>query len=123
MPSDPTSGLRNEHVVLEVVMILFSPFPHSSNDQAHSMNLLNSQNDIEGPFEMSTFTARANPSSPVTPSLSAQSSMTALRGSATDPREGINVQELAPVDRGIRAWTFCISGFVLEMMVWGFGFR
>ncbi|RPD73239.1 MFS general substrate transporter [Lentinus tigrinus ALCF2SS1-7] len=34
----------------------------------------------------------------------------------------INVQELPPVDRGIRAWTFCAAGFVLEMMVWGFGF-
>ncbi|EJF56351.1 MFS general substrate transporter [Dichomitus squalens LYAD-421 SS1] len=46
--------------------------------------------------------------------------MAALR--ADDPQEGANVQELAPVDRGIQAWTFCGAGFVLEMMVWGFGF-
>ncbi|KAI0754563.1 MFS general substrate transporter [Daedaleopsis nitida] len=52
--------------------------------------------------------------------LSARSSMAALR--VVDPQEGANVQELAPVDRGVRAWTFCAAGFVVEMMVWGFGF-
>ncbi|KAI0770597.1 MFS general substrate transporter [Fomes fomentarius] len=52
--------------------------------------------------------------------LSARSSMAALR--VTDPQDGTNVQELPPVDRGVRAWMFCASGFVLEMMVWGFSF-
>ena len=62
------------------------------------------------------------PSQPDTPAtLSAQSSMAALR--AADPQEGVNVQELPPVDHGVRAWTFCFSGMILEMMVWGFGFR
>lgn len=64
----------------------------------------------------------ASDASALTPrTLSAQSSMVALR--AGDPKEGVNVQELAPVDRGVQAWTFCFAGFVLEMMVWGFGFR
>ncbi|KAI0700119.1 MFS general substrate transporter [Cerioporus squamosus] len=52
--------------------------------------------------------------------LSTQSSMATLR--VVDPQEGVNVQELPPVDKGIRAWTFCAAAFVLEMMVWGFGF-
>ncbi len=53
--------------------------------------------------------------------VSTQSSMVALR--VADPQEGVTVQELPPVDKGIGAWTFCAAGFVLEMMVWGFGFR
>ncbi|KAI0741945.1 MFS general substrate transporter [Daedaleopsis nitida] len=58
---------------------------------------------------------------PDTPTvLSAQSSMVALR--AVDPQEGTNVQELPPVDRGFRAWSFCAAAFVLEMMIWGFSF-
>ena len=36
---------------------------------------------------------------------------------------GVTVQELAPVDRGVRAWTFCFCSFVLETMIWGFCFR
>ena len=59
------------------------------------------------------------PQTPTT--LSAQSSMAALR--AVEPQEGVNIQELPPVDRGVGAWTFCITACVLEMMVWGFGFR
>ena len=42
---------------------------------------------------------------------------------AVEPQEGVNIQELPPVDRGRRAWMFCISGFILEMMVWGFASR
>ena len=37
--------------------------------------------------------------------------------------EDLNIQELAPVDRGLQAWRFCFSAFILEMMVWGFCFR
>ncbi|EIW61883.1 MFS general substrate transporter [Trametes versicolor FP-101664 SS1] len=51
--------------------------------------------------------------------FSAQSSQAALRAALDD---GVTVQELAPMDRGIRAWTFCFSAFVLEMMIWGFCF-
>lgn len=40
-----------------------------------------------------------------------------------EPQDGVAAQELPPADRGIRAWTFCLCGFILEMMVWGFGFR
>ncbi|KAI0659207.1 MFS general substrate transporter [Cubamyces menziesii] len=39
-----------------------------------------------------------------------------------EPQEGTAIQELAPLDRGVRAWTFCACGFVVEMMVWGFLF-
>ena len=42
---------------------------------------------------------------------------------AVQPQEGVNIQELPPVDRGMRAWMFCFSAFILEMMVWGFSFR
>ena len=41
----------------------------------------------------------------------------------TIPDDGVAVQELAPVDRGVRAWTFCCCSFVLETMIWGFCFR
>ena len=34
-----------------------------------------------------------------------------------------NIQELAPVDGGWPAWRFVVSGFVVEVMVWGFQFR
>ena len=72
-------------------------------------------------YELATLNA-AGTSQPETPAaLSAQSSMAALR--AADPQEGTNVQELPPVDGGFRAWSFCFSAVVLEMMVWGFGFR
>lgn len=29
---------------------------------------------------------------------------------------------LPPVDRGVKAWTFVAAAFVLETLVWGFGF-
>ena len=76
--------------------------------------------DVDVSYEMS---ALGGPSQPETPALSAQSSMAALR--AVDPhgQEGVSIQELPPVDRGLGAWAFCASGCVLEMMVWGFGFR
>ena len=82
--------------------------------------------DVEESYELSKVTAQeqvADVQSPIdTPTtLSAKSSMAVLR--VEEPQEGVNVQELPPVDRGLRAWTFCAAGFVLEMMVWGFGFR
>jgi hypothetical protein len=45
--------------------------------------------------------------------------------SSTADREHQNQQSavsLAPVDKGIQAWTFVASSFVLEALVWGFGF-
>ncbi|KAI0676946.1 MFS general substrate transporter [Trametes maxima] len=50
---------------------------------------------------------------------SAQSSHAALQAALSD---GVTVQELAPMDRGVRAWSFCFSAFLLEMMIWGFCF-
>lgn len=49
---------------------------------------------------------------------------TELDDSSTSGRvyeDGPNVQELAPIDGGRQAWTFCASAFVLETLVWGFG--
>ena len=57
---------------------------------------------------------------PIGTNFSAASSQVALRAALDD---GLNVQELAPVDRGVRAWLFCLSSFTLEMMIWGFCFR
>ena len=55
------------------------------------------------------------------PSVGSQAQLTVLERS--EPVEGTTFQELAPVDRGIAAWTFCASGFVAEMFIWGFLFR
>ncbi|KAI0079375.1 MFS general substrate transporter [Panus rudis PR-1116 ss-1] len=39
-----------------------------------------------------------------------------------EPFNDANVQELPPMDTGRKAWGFCISAFILESLVWGFGF-
>ncbi|KAI0824006.1 MFS general substrate transporter [Trametes gibbosa] len=69
-------------------------------------------------YELSELQEDSTKGSPAT--LSNRSSRAALH--AENPQEGATVQELPPVDSGIKAWTFCFSAFVLEMMVWGFGF-
>lgn len=54
------------------------------------------------------------------PPLSGLSSSELLNG---DSSTGVNVQqELPPVDGGRKAWSFCAAAFVLEALVWGFGF-
>ena len=77
---------------------------------------------MESSYEMKPMSGPKD-SQPTSPAaLSVQSSMAALHvADSTD--DGVNVQELPPVDRGVKAWTFCAAGFVLEMMIWGFGFR
>ncbi|KAI0373779.1 MFS general substrate transporter [Pilatotrama ljubarskyi] len=72
------------------------------------------------PYEMSVFRGDSGQATPAT--LSGRSSRAALRLHGQDPQEGATVQELPPVDRGLKAWTFCVCGFVLEMMIWGFSF-
>ena len=52
--------------------------------------------------------------------LSAASSQAALQAALDD---GLHVQELAPLDYGVKAWTFCVCACVLEMMIWGYCFR
>ena len=52
--------------------------------------------------------------------LSAASSQAALQAALDD---GLHVQELAPLDYGVKAWTFCACACVLEMMIWGYCFR
>ncbi|KAI0694845.1 MFS general substrate transporter [Earliella scabrosa] len=84
--------------------------------------------DVASTYEMSTMSLRSGDAShPEAASdswpaqqLSTQSSMAALH--VVDPQEGVNVQELPPVDKGFAAWSFCAASFVLEIMVWGFSF-
>ncbi|KAI0759366.1 MFS general substrate transporter [Trametes elegans] len=74
--------------------------------------------DTQLDLQQYELTSLKSPETPAT--LSAKSSRAPLH--ASDPIEGTTIQELAPIDGGIRAWTFCFCGFFLEMMVWGFGF-
>ncbi|PIL35155.1 MFS general substrate transporter [Ganoderma sinense ZZ0214-1] len=76
---------------------------------------------MESTYEMKPVSKlpETQPTSPT--NLSVQSSMAALHVADSTDDEVI-VQELPPVDRGVKAWTFCAAGFVLEMMIWGFGF-
>ncbi|KAH8100922.1 hypothetical protein BXZ70DRAFT_907080 [Cristinia sonorae] len=41
---------------------------------------------------------------------------------SSEPDASVNVQQLPPVDSGHQAWLFCFASFVLETLVWGFGF-
>ncbi|KAI0788899.1 major facilitator superfamily domain-containing protein [Abortiporus biennis] len=41
---------------------------------------------------------------------------------SAEPNDDTNVQELPPVDRGWRAWSFCLAAFTLETLVWGFSY-
>ncbi|KAI0635227.1 MFS general substrate transporter [Trametes polyzona] len=77
--------------------------------------------DQEPGYELSTFKGGESSQSTRPPSLARSGShASVLRRS--EPQEGATIQELAPLDRGVRAWTFCACGFVVEMMVWGFLF-
>ena len=78
------------------------------------------ENGPEPFYEMAPIIDTSSPA-PDTGSAELSASMAAMH--AVQPQEGVNIQELPPVDRGMRAWMFCFSGFILEMMVWGFGFR
>ncbi len=83
--------------------------PGSSYELA-ALSTVGENTPVSTPADAATFQSE--------PSLT---SVTAMRG--VGPYEGVNVQELAPVDRGIQAWTFSASGFVLETLIWGFGYR
>lgn len=75
---------------------------------------------------MSTTTSIREPYS-VTPSDVELTSLDRERNeivaSSEQPTSSANIQELPPVDEGRKAWLFCFSGFMLESLVWGFGFR
>ncbi|OSD08079.1 MFS general substrate transporter [Trametes coccinea BRFM310] len=74
-------------------------------------------------YELSTFSeGRAGQHDSTRDSSPARSHTSGSRLRHSEPQEGTTIQELAPLDRGIRAWTFCACGFVVEMMVWGFLF-
>ena len=68
-------------------------------------------------YELSTLKPE-QPSSAPSPNVS---QLTVLEYS--QPQEGTTIHELAPIDRGAAAWTFCACGFVAEMFIWGFLFR
>ena len=78
------------------------------------------QPELPEQYELSSLQPESGQQTPVATPFSAQSSQAALQAALDD---GLTVQELAPVDRGIKAWTFCFCSFVLEMMIWGFCFR
>ncbi|CDO70615.1 hypothetical protein BN946_scf184748.g12 [Trametes cinnabarina] len=74
-------------------------------------------------YELSTFRGdRSMPNDSTRDSSPARSHASGSRLRHSEPQEGATIQELAPLDRGIRAWTFCACGFIVEMMVWGFLF-
>ena len=68
-------------------------------------------------YEMST--------QPVSPGAASNSSteQSALGTSHHELEAPLNVQQLPPVDGGWQAWMFCGASFILETLVWGFGFR
>ncbi|TFK84966.1 MFS general substrate transporter [Polyporus arcularius HHB13444] len=70
---------------------------------------------LDSEYGLSTFDS--------TPAMSTKSngSRLAVLG-RSEPHEGANVQELAPVDHGFGAWSFCACGFIAEMFIWGFLF-
>ncbi|KAI0773965.1 MFS general substrate transporter [Fomes fomentarius] len=77
------------------------------------------RSELPEQFELSSLQPESGQQTPAGTPLSAQSSQAALQAALDD---GLTVQELAPVDHGIRAWTFCFCSFMLEMMIWGFCF-
>ena len=70
-------------------------------------------------FELSSIQPESGQQTPISNTFSAHSSQAALQAALDDGR----VQELVPADRGVKAWTFCLASFTLEMMIWGFCFR
>ncbi|TCD66437.1 hypothetical protein EIP91_001373 [Steccherinum ochraceum] len=62
-------------------------------------------------------------SGPATPrsAMGSEAGMLHTTG-ASEPNAFSNVQQLPPVDGGRQAWTFCFASFILETLVWGFGF-
>ncbi|KAK7686229.1 hypothetical protein QCA50_010449 [Cerrena zonata] len=50
-----------------------------------------------------------------------RSTDTAVENSPTTTIKHIpNVQHLPPIDEGWKAWSYCVSGFVIEALSWGF---
>ena len=90
------------------------------------MEAHNSAGTASGPsYEMQAFSGLKEENvltqSPVAVSEPSLASVPHMHDASS--QEGLNIQELAPIDRGIQAWTFCASGFALETLVWGFGYR
>ena len=81
-------------------------------------------NTMEVSYELSALSG----SESVTPqnpgfSQSVQDSATQIDASGSEIETPLNAQQLPPVDGGMQAWMFCAASFVLETLVWGFGFR
>lgn len=60
---------------------------------------------------------------PTAPNTSPDAGMAESAAGAAQSDLPLNVQQLPPIDGGRQAWLFCLSSFVLETLVWGFGFR
>ena len=89
----------------------------STNNDAHRTELLEQ-------YELSrtTWESEQHPRADST-TTSVDRALSEASLQITSEQAGMNVQELAPIDRGIKAWTFCFCSFVLEMTTWGFCFR
>ena len=102
---------------------LISPRLARSLVSMTSESVFEPRHPLEG-FELSSIPLQQPESGQQTPAssapLTAHASPDALQRAIHD---NITVQELAPIDGGIRAWTFCGCSFVLEMFIWGFCFR
>lgn len=110
-------------ILSAVCLCATSTFLHR---RTHQKNMEVPQNDhahgIEQ-YELSSMQDDPDAKGTSTPATTYTRSSSRAALHSQDPQEGATVQELPPIDRGIKAWTFCFSAFVLEMMVWGFSFR
>ncbi len=87
-------------------------------DSAHT--IMDGDTPKGSQYELSTL--KVEPSTSTGPSTLHDVSQLAMLG-YSEPQDGTNFQELAPIDRGFAAWSFCACGFVAEMFIWGFLFR
>ncbi|KAI0788868.1 major facilitator superfamily domain-containing protein [Abortiporus biennis] len=65
-----------------------------------------------------------NPAEAITPTEAKSSQEIAVSSmeAAGNTGQNINIQELPPLDRGWRAWSFCFAAFIVEALVWGFSY-
>ncbi|THH27418.1 hypothetical protein EUX98_g6779 [Antrodiella citrinella] len=62
-------------------------------------------------------------SEPATPRVDSEAGILHSSVASASSAEALyNVQQLPPIDGGRGAWLFCFSSFIVETLVWGFGF-
>ena len=62
------------------------------------------------------------PATPTTPTAGSEAGILDSVAGTSEPDDSVHVQQLPPVDGGKQAWLFCFASFVVEALVWGFGF-